>query len=40
MVLVKDGERAKEKEAVDTEVDMVNGTTGFVELVLRVEIVV
>ena len=36
---MKVGVKAKVKEAVDMEVDMVNGTTGFVELVLHVETV-
>ena len=39
MVLVKVGVKAKAKVAVDTEVDMVNGIMGFVELVLLVETV-
>ena len=39
MVLVKVGVKEKVKEAVDMEVDKVNGIMEFVELALHVEIV-
>ena len=39
MVLVKVGVKEKAKEAMDMEVDKVNGITGFVEHALHVETV-